>query len=362
MYEDAHSNRMEKKPHWLSTKDLDEHLPETPEESPRHQKTQGSRAYAAAMRALQDKIRLFDAENARLKEKLREADLELGHGKAQSNSQSATKEREHSLMKEVSGENKQLRETIAVQQAQIDYLEASGKMSEDQYSITRENLNLQIEQLHKELRERKRSFVKLETEKKAAEDDRDSYKGALGTYKAEIEFLRKTQGNRNSCEPDFAQKIRELQGRNKALTALNTKQDSQLELLRKELGNSRKISKKKKKLNKPSTDHLRSKSESPHSQSNRHIGAHLLPQVTSKENLLSREDDIEHLIGKYETELHTMSYKYKGLLRKSQAEAIDLASIRKELNSLSNKIEKRSRTLFDLKKRQQSLLKHKLLS
>ncbi|CAG9331794.1 unnamed protein product [Blepharisma stoltei] len=317
-----------------------------------------------------------------------------------------------------------LEEQLKIKETQIRHCENEIKRNIDQYVIDKENTSLQLEHLQKQLvakskeeKNLKLAAEKSEREKNLANEELAQEKRISSGLKAEVQYLRENASSQRSSlqknfeiieaeltkqNQDFSQKIRELEIKLRSLKELNNNQSQQIDFLKKEnqqLQTANKVSEdsrvevlrnktnddsmlsQKKVPRKPSRSGklsvtIKSKSPTPHSSTKsllsepnrtaRHpygtqkksLGERSLSQLMP--NKAERDEDCQTDIEKVEQEISSLNIKYKRLLQHSQEATGDLGGLRRELSSLAADMEKKNEELYELKRRQQSILKQRL--
>ncbi|CAG9311269.1 unnamed protein product [Blepharisma stoltei] len=231
-----------------------------------------SKAYANAMRALQERIKALESENAYLKDKISSIEGK-GNSDREKWQQRLMEEVKNSGQKEKQYQNtiidleqeiKNLTERMMVGEEQMKikddqilYQINQGKTNYEQFILDRDNLCLEIEHLKNQLaakmneHQSSSNFVLgLERDKKLTEEENSQLRRINATLEEEVAFLRESTHQQKSSlqksyqdfenevnlkASEFLQTIKELEIKNKGLNEIATNQKKQIEYLKKEI-------------------------------------------------------------------------------------------------------------------------------
>ncbi|OMJ75826.1 hypothetical protein SteCoe_24967 [Stentor coeruleus] len=370
-----------------------------------------SRACAGAMRALQERLKQLENENAELKDKIVVIEGRVNNDREKWQIRmmeefETSKQKEELLTKRLKERDEeiiklqnrvgQMEEHVRIKETQCRYAENEVKRNTEQYRIDIESLNLQVELLQKTLNEKqaegKSSSLnndKLERDKTLLEEELKQEKRINQGLQSEVKFLRENSENqRMSMQKNFetmeqeltkqnieySQKVKELEIKTKSFKDLNNNQTKQIEHLKKEISE---LLKSKKQAEERKFESVKNKTIEPlkkipaKSQSKPTISSKS-PSIPSKtihkkekslpevKELIETEDDIRKQIINYENEVEKLNQRYKSLLNLSYKDSEDLSTVRKDITKVAEDIDKKSEELYDLKKRQQQFLRAKL--
>ena len=342
-----------------------------PEYSPRSSfspfRDPNSKAYAAAMRALQERIRFIESENSNLYEKYQLSESKLQEERRLSEKLTkdlhavTSSEQFHNIS------NADLKQELSRAKKEISGLQKLLQSSNnpDLLDLQQENLHLKTE-LDQALREAaanksheialKMELRKLEEEKylvqeelakekwrsQEVQDENKELQGAFETFKhkdhAESELKRQNE--------QFVRTIKDLENRCRYLEDAGEPR-SPVSRLYQDEGKQSKTSKKSVSFRKSRSKSRTSKSPSPNSPrlsrpQNRHIGAHLM-----------ESGEFTDKINRMETEMGELNKKYRRLLHASKSETNGLGKLRSDIENLATELENKGNQLYNLKKQQQ---------
>lgn len=370
-----------------------------------------SRACAGAMRALQDKLKQIEVENSELKDKIIVIEGRMNNDREKWQIRlmeeiELAKEKEENLLKKIDEredhiENLQskldnIEEHIKIKENQCKYSESESKRTLEQYNLDIESLNIQIELLQKSLNDKQaenknlcQSFDKQNREKALLEEELKQEKRVNQSLQAEVNYLREnSEHNRLSLQKnfetieqeltrqntEFQQKIKELEIKNKSLREMNSNQTKQIDHLKKEIAD---FVKTKKQSDEQKVDNIKSKTiETVKRVSGKTQTKPIRDKSPNKTNCLTMkkqksecdlketpetEDDIRKQVFKCENELERLNQVYKSLLSLSYKDNEDLTAVRKDMTRIADEIDKKSEELYEFKKKQQQLLRAKLI-
>lgn len=370
-----------------------------------------SRACAGAMRALQDKLKQIEVENSELKDKIIVIEGRMNNDREKWQIRlmeeiELAKEKEENLLKKIDEredhiENLQskldnIEEHIKIKENQCKYSESESKRTLEQYNLDIESLNIQIELLQKSLNDKQaenknlcQSFDKQNREKALLEEELKQEKRVNQSLQAEVNYLREnSEHNRLSLQKnfetieqeltrqntEFQQKIKELEIKNKSLREMSSNQTKQIDHLKKEIAD---FVKTKKQSDEQKVDNIKSKTiETVKRVSGKTQTKPIRDKSPNKTNCLTMkkqksecdlketpetEDDIRKQVFKCENELERLNQVYKSLLSLSYKDNEDLTAVRKDMTRIADEIDKKSEELYEFKKKQQQLLRAKLI-
>ncbi|CAG9324140.1 unnamed protein product [Blepharisma stoltei] len=223
-----------------------------------------SRSYANAMRALHEKIRSLESENAQLKDKIASIETKssfdskkwqerlIDEAKIWSQKEKYLQSTIFGLeqkIKEMSEKLSTNDEKLRIKDDHIWHQSSQEKMNYQQFKLDKENLSLEIEhlkrQLANEINEHKNSenmLIRIEKDKKLIEEENSQLRRANYILEEEVELLKKSAKNPKALyedegirENDYIEKIKELEFKNKSLNETASNQKQQLEILQKEI-------------------------------------------------------------------------------------------------------------------------------
>ena len=313
-----------------------------------------SKAYASAMRALQERIRFLESENSELYNNYKSTELRLEEAQKlndklthQMTDLSSSERRISQTAGELKQELTQAQREVQSLQNQIRRLE-----TKDLEGLSQENLQLkrEIDEIMRDMADGKSrelsqsmSLQKLQDEKNMLQDELGKEKWRAKEIEAENERARRGMSESRRAQ----QEVEELRAQNHEL--LRTLQD--LENRSRQLENqspSPRTSRKDLSSSKKSVSFRKSRSKSRASKStspssprlsrpqNRHIGAHLVEYGDYGERILRMEEEMNQLHNKYRRLVSTSKSESNGLERLKQ----DIGSLAGELNSKSTILKK----------------------
>lgn len=320
--------------------------------SPSRESYENSTAYAAAMRSLHDKIRLLEQENTMLTGKINALTGQVYY-------ETPHNPYDHSSYRiaALDGSKRKILEQLNVKDTFIQYLENALDSKMQEHDLDRENAKIQIEQLNKAL-SGKTSNVKelcstvsdLEREIKALKQETAHSKRILKHSENEVKFLRETSKSQTvklqktyttletelaKKHTEFTDKIKELRMKNRALHDISRKQSEQIEFLKRQAFNN-----KKEKIY-PKMGRMKSMDQKPKPRPSP-------PYRNSTLKLPLSHPEIASL----EIELASLNHHYRQLACHSP----DFPDTQRELASLSQEINSKSRRLLALKQQHQQEL------
>lgn len=356
-----------------------------------------SRAVSAAMRALQDRIRLLEAENEHLVRSLRlSEDREMQEAAVWKSKQEDLLKTEKLLrnrIRELEDEIRNIKNSLqnAIEQVhilenQIRVNQTEAYRSTEQCKLDKETWILEKERLEKALEEKGGSerqlrsrITALEVREKAMIEEIRNVQELKKELEGEVSYLRANKAKETKSlqktlaevENDLKSQNAELKGRVQTLEAKNSKltelahrRKEEVEYVKKEMQTIRASSSPRK--HSPASQHhsrkssgrppLSERTHTPHSRpENRHIGAHLTPSNSDpnvhipKAELLD-ESQLNRRIQQIEAELDEDSWKYQSLLQQSQNSKTDLGALRTEMDVLADAMDVKTSKLLKLKK------------
>ena len=313
-----------------------------------------SKAYASAMRALQERIRFLESENSELYNNYKSTELRLEEAQKLNDKLTHQMTDLSSSERRISQTAGELKQELGQAQREVQSLQKQIRRLEtkDLEGLSQENLQLkrEIDEIMRELTEGKSrelgqsmSLQKLQDEKTMLQDELGKEKWRAKEIEAENERARRGLSESRRAQHE----AEELRAQN--LELIRTLQDlesrsRQLESAspspragRKDLSSSKKSVSFRKSRSKSRA----SKSTSPSSPrlsrpQNRHIGAHLVEYGDYGERILRMEEEMNQLHNKYRRLVSTSKSESNGLERLKQ----DIGSLADELNSKSTILKK----------------------
>ena len=356
-----------------------------------------SRAVSAAMRALQDRIRLLEAENEHLTRSLRlSEDRVVQEAALWKNKQEDSLQTEKILRNRVRELEDEIRNIkISLQNAieQVRILENQMRVNQtetyrstEQCKLDKEAWVLEKERLEKALeartgseRQLKSRVTALEAREKAMIEEMRSVQAVKRELEGEVKYLRTNQAKETkslqktlaevetdlkSQNAELSGRVQTLQAKNSKLTELANRRKEEADYVKKEIQTIR-ASSSPRKRSPPSQHHSRKSSGRPplsertHTPQprpeNRHIGAHLTPShsesnVHIPKSQVLEESQLNRRIQQIEAELDEDSWKYQSLLQQSQDSKTDLGALRTEMDALADEMDTKTSKLLRLKK------------
>lgn len=407
----------EHRPQNFSTNDLDIDI-RAPSVKDASLSNNNSRAYAGAMKTLQDKIKILEQELQESREYI--SVVESKHLSDREKWQTRLleeiqmgKERENLLqlkhydieedLKKLLGKLSVSEEQLRIKEIQCKFSENEAKRLSEQYSIELENANMQLDYLSKSFSAKTGSEKKLQKnlenavrEKELAEEELKQQRRINSSLQSEVNYLRENsdfqrESLRKSHESlenelaqqtlDFTQKIKELEIKNKSLRELSSNQSQQILHLKKEVTELSKINEvgtvkvqsvKGKSFTKKPPNRLSAttrKSASPttrKSLESEKLEKKKMETENSYRKTASKNSDVEEGFKKQislcEKEIDKLSNSYRDLVYMSSQGSGNLSVLRKDMAKLASDIEKKNEELFEYKKRQQEFLRERLLN
>lgn len=357
-----------------------------------------SKAYIGAMRALQEKVTDLESEKADLQEKLTHGELKFSLKKQefdikQQEEKQHYEQIEKSLRFRISEFEEKDKETAKINrnlEETVKYLEVKLKFNEDQIgrgqeqaSIDKENLRLELECTKKSLNAARKEVEKwkkvLECEKREKAlvvEEINQQRKMINALEEELDFLRenkeihkvKIEESYKHLKSEMIQRgqesvqlIKQLNLKNKTLQKMANELKKQGEYYkmqyvklsqRHHVGETNLPLKKSRSKSKVFTSNKNyNRNSTPSLRISEYSNSFMYSSMHSEENLI-------RAITLLENELNLLSEKY----RNSQVDNTDLETHRRNLEDLCVNIEKKNQELFELKKRQQENLKVRLSS
>ena len=261
---------------------------------------------------------------------------------------------------------------------------SEGKRNFDQFSVDIESLTLQIDYLQKNLASKTANEQKLQKaldqavrDKEVAEEELKQQKRINSGLQSEVNFLRENSEfqrtslhknlitveseltNQNS---EFAQKIKELEVKNKSLRDLNHNQNQQISHLKKEILEMNRMNEEKtlKKIDLIKTKSFAKKPPVKVNTSKRRSASPKVRESFREPEKKKVEEDFRKQIFNCEKEIDKLSNSYKDLICLTSSGSADLNSLRREMTRLAGDIEKKNEELYEYKKKQQEFLRERL--
>ena len=356
-----------------------------------------SKAYVAAMKALQDKIANVESENFELREKLNNAKIKLAAEKQEWSLRELEEKQnceqiEKTLrfrINELEAKEKNVMKINRNQEEVIKFLETKIKYHEDnlqriteQSHIDKENLQLEIECANKNTNNCKAKTEKLskmlDAEKGEGEllkEEISQQKKIIKTLEEELSFLRETSDmHKIKIEESYkhlkSDMIHKSQESLQLIKQLNLKNKSLQKLVNesKKQGDYYKVQcvKLSQRVREPSdyvpTKKIRSKSRASAQFSLK--GRYSTPSLRINEcsnscSSFGNDEYVASAIKSLENEVKVLSDRYQKL-QTVQLEDSGIEIHRRNLDDICAALEKKSNDLFDLKKQHQEQLKLKL--
>lgn len=315
-----------------------------------------SKAYAAAMRALQDRINFLESENSELYNNYKSSELRLKEAQELNDKLSYQMTDLSSSERKISQTAAELKQELARTQREAQSLQNQIRRLEtkDLEGLSQENLQLkrEIDGIMRELADGKSrelnqsmSLQKLQDEKNLLQDELGKQKWMNKEIEGENERARRGLNESRRAEED----VEVLRAQNHEL--IRTLQD--LENKSRQLENhspSPKTSRKGASSPKKSVSFRKSQSKSKASKStspssprlsrpqNRHKGAHLVEYGDYGERILRMEEEMN--------QLHN---KYRRLVSSSKSDSNGLERLKQDIGGLANELHSKSSILKKLK-------------
>lgn len=354
-----------------------------------------SRAVSAAMRALQERIRILESENEHLTRNQRLSEDRLEQEAAVWRNKQEDLLRTEKLLRnrirELEEEIRSVKITLQTAIEQVRILENQMRVNQtdtyrsvEQWKLDKETWTLEKESLEKALEEKtiaerqlKSRVTAMEIREKAAlEEVRNSQEtkrelerevAYLKANKAkETKSLQKTlaevENDLKSQNAELTAKVQVLEAKNNKLVELANRRKAEIDNMRKEVETVQANSSPRKRSPGSHSHSRKSSGRPPLSErshtpqprpSNRHIGAHLTPSSSevhiSKDEVLD-ETQLNLRIQKIEAELDEDNWKYQSLLQQSQDSKTDLGALRVEMETLADEMDTKTSQLLRLKR------------
>lgn len=354
-------------------------------------------ALTGAMKALQEKIKYLESELHSYKDHLssseskHSSDYETWQTRLISEMQ-MSKEKENLLQSRLTNYSSELQklqqklnsceEQLNIKEVQCKFNESESKRKAEQFTVDIESLTLQIDYLQKKLVNTTASEGKLQKalnqairDKEVAEEELKQQKRINLGLQSEVNFLRENSDfqrtslhknlitveseltNKNS---EFAQKIKELEIKNKSLRDFCHNQNQQISHLKKEILDINRINEEKS-LKKKSLMKTRSYVKKPLVKANLTNRKSASPRESLKVSEKKKvEEDYKKEILICEKEIDKLSHSYKDLICLTSSGSGDLNTLRREMARLAGEIEKKNEELYEYKKKQQEFLRERL--
>lgn len=358
-----------------------------------------SRALTGAMKALQEKIKYLDSELHACKDQLLSSESKYSSDREKWQTRllseiQMSKERENMLQTRLSSFASEVQklqqklnsceEQLKIKDIQCKFTESEGKRNFDQFSVDIESLTLQIDYLQKNLASKTANEQKLQKaldqavrDKEVAEEELKQQKRINSGLQSEVNFLRENSEfqrtslhknlitveseltNQNS---EFAQKIKELEVKNKSLRDLNHNQNQQISHLKKEILEMNRMNEEKtlKKIDLIKTKSFAKKPPVKVNTSKRRSASPKVRESFREPEKKKVEEDFRKQIFNCEKEIDKLSNSYKDLICLTSSGSADLNSLRREMTRLAGDIEKKNEELYEYKKKQQEFLRERL--
>lgn len=319
-----------------------------------------SKAYAAAMRALQERIRYLEVENTDLHEKCehfkdRLVDEQNLNDKLSRDLNLAQQYSDQSVL-ELKKELQRAQNEIFAMQKKSQNIERAEFLG-----LQSENLNLKndLDQALREIASNKSHEIAMRCDLRRLEEEKHIVQEELAKEKwksQEVqEEIREIQGNFERLKQkdygesevqrqnqqflrtikDLESKCRYLEDISQPKSPLSTQADGKNSKKSVSFRQSARSKSRTSKSTSPSSPRL----SRPH---NRHIGAHLL-----------ESGEFSDKVARMEAEMNDLNKKYRQLLRASKSETNGLGKLRTEIENLASELEHKGTQLYQLKKSQQ---------
>lgn len=348
-----------------------------------------SKAYAAAMKALQEKLFELESENSTLKLKFSEIEskkqsqahvFEMRLSEERQKTEKIFKQKINDLESAEKNSQKiikKLNDTIKLLEVKLRFNEDQVARVNEQFNLDKENFQLELECCKKTLSEAKNSeqdvkesLAKEKREKKLIKDQLCEQVKLTDSLRAEIDFLKEhNKEHRVRIEESFKTikselllknqenllMIKQLSMKNKNLqkVASDTKKQEdyykiQCIKLSQRARESQDIAKDLKKS--------RSKSKNMNKRSVSSLRISEIPDLESIDN-----ESVGKAITSKEKEIEKLSYRYQKL-QSMQFDTNEIETIQRNLEEICVNMDKRNKELSDLKKKQRENLRLKLVS
>lgn len=348
-----------------------------------------SKAYAAAMKALQDKLFELESENSTLKLRFSEIESKKQSEKHQTELQiSEEKQKIEKIFKQkindLESTDKNSQKTIKKLNDIIKLLEVKVKFNEDQVArlneqnhLDKENFQLELECCKKSLNDAKASEKELKDLLAREKRERNLIKEQVceqvkvnESLRAEIEFLKEhNKEHRVRVEENFKSIKSELLLKNQENLMLIKQLNMKNKNLQREAIDSKKtgdyykiqcikLSQRARESQDAAKDmkKIRSKTKNTNKRSVSSLRISEIPEIESISN-----DSVGKAITSKEKEIEKLSSRYHKL-QSMQFETNEIESLQKNLEEICVSMDKKSKELSELKKKQRDHLKLRLIT
>lgn len=354
-----------------------------------------SRAVSAAMRALQERIRILEGENEHLTRNLRLSEDRLGQEAAIWKNKQEDLLRTEKLLRnrirELEDEIRSIKNNLQTAIEQVRILENQMRVNQtdtyrsvEQCKLDKETWMLEKESLEKGLEEKtlaerqmKSRVTAMEIREKGTMEEMRNLQEVKRELEREVATLRankaketkslqktlaEVESDLKSQNAELIAKVQTLEAKNSKLAELANRRKAERDNIKKEVETIRAISSPRKRSPVSHSHSRKSSGRPPLSErshtpqpkpSNRHIGAHLTPSNSevhiSKAEILD-ESQLNLRIQKIEAELDEDNWKYQSLLHQSQDSKTDLGALRVEMETLADEMDTKTSQLLRLKR------------
>lgn len=348
-----------------------------------------SKAYAAAMKALQDKLYDLESENSTLKLRFSEIESKKQSEKYKTELHiSEEKQKIEKIFKQkindLESTDKNSQKTIKKLNDVIKLLEVKVKFSEDQVLrlneqilLDKENFQLELECCKKSLgdakgleKELKEMLAREKREKMMVKEQLCEQGKLVESLKSEVEFLKEhNKEHRVRIEENFKSIKSELLLKNQENLMLIKQLNMKNKNLQREAIDSKKqgdyykiqcikLSQRARESQDSAKEMKKNRSKSKIS-NKRSVSSLRISEIPDIE--LSSSDSVVKAISSKEKEIEKLSSRYQKL-QSMQFETNEIESVQKNLEEICISMDKKSKELSELKKKQRDHLKLKLIT
>lgn len=337
-----------------------------------------SRAVAQAMRSLQEKIRHLDSENEGLRRRLVSLDQRYtqereqwqryaGHGGTTTvKSVTSPHESTQGDLKRALAAVEEYKEKLRIAESQLRVQQTEGRREQGQaviekeaYSLKLGRLSSRLETVEEEAKELRATNQRLEAARAVHHEEIVQAEKLIVSLKEELSYLRdhcdlqkstlqssfaSSEAQLSSQIEEYKQKLRQLEVRNHSLTELSDNHKQQLDYLKKELTELQRL------RSHDESATLQPKTKPSQLKLNRTRRSRLTQSRSRQQSHHSQESLEERAeIGRLQEAIATLNQQYRHLLETSSA--VDLQTLRLELNSIAETLEDNTSQLIRLKRR-----------
>lgn len=358
-----------------------------------HQKK--SKAYAAAMKALQDKLIELDSENISLKQKIQDSEskrqiekqtLEIQIQEDRQRYEKIFKNKLNDLEQQEKNSQKtikKLNDSLKVIQIKLKFNEDQVLRLNEQLVIDKENFILETECIKKSLedsknneKEVKEELIKAKREKKVLKDQLVEQEKYIETLREEVEYLKehnkehklRIEENFKSIKSELILKnqenlaiIKQLNMKNKNLQRVANDSKKQGEFFKIQCI---KLSQKARESQETAKEMKKSRSKSRNFESvkptnRRSVSSLRFSDATDTE--VTYDDCIGQAINNKEVEIRKLSDRYNKM-QSVQLDTNEIENFQRNLEDICVCMDRKNKELYELKRKQRDQLKLKLVA